>query len=241
MLHGPQRDFFDLDFQIPSICADHVASGQADIGIIPSFELTRQDLEIVPGTGIACHGPVRSILLISKVPAGEIRRLAVDSSSRTSVALARVLLERRYQVTPEFLPHPPDLDAMLRIADAALIIGDPALHIEPASLPYEVHDLGAEWVETTGLPMVFAVWAGRKEVITPEVIEAFQQSCRYGRERIDEMVASEAPRRGLARELVHRYLTYHIVHELGPKDYEGLQMFLSYARSTAATRVGAER
>jgi chorismate dehydratase len=233
MLHGPQRGFFDVDFQIPAICADHVASGQADIGIIPSFELTRQDLAIVPGTGIACHGPVRSILLVSKVPAGKIQRLAVDSSSRTSVELARVLLERRYQVRPEFIPHPPDLDAMLRLADASLVIGDPALRIDPANLPYEVHDLGAEWVETAGLPMVFAVWAGRKEAITPEVIEAFQQSCRYGRERIEEIVASEAPRRGFAPELVRRYLTRHIVHELGERDYEGLDAFLSAARSIA--------
>jgi chorismate dehydratase len=229
MLHGPQRRVFDLDFQIPAVCADHVASGQADIGIIPSFELTRQDLEIVPGTGIACHGPVRSILLISKRPAAAIRRLAVDSSSRTSVALARVLLARRYQVQAEFVPHPPDLEAMLAVADAALIIGDPALHIEPAALPYEVHDLGAEWVETTGLPMVFAVWAGRREAVTPEVIEAFRESCRYGRARIEEIVQMEAPRRGLAPELVRQYLTRHIVHQLGPRDYQGLEMFLSCA------------
>ncbi|HEY7390070.1 MAG TPA: menaquinone biosynthesis protein [Bryobacteraceae bacterium] len=233
MLHGPQRGFFDLDFQIPAVCADHVASGRADIGIIPSFELTRQDLGIVSGAGIACHGPVRSILLVSKVPAAKIQRLAVDSSSRTSVELARVLLARRYRVRPEFIPHPPDLDAMLRLADAALVIGDPALHLDPASLPYEVHDLGAEWVETTGLPMVFAVWAGRKEVITPEVIDVFQQSCRYGRERIEEIVASEAPRRGFTPELVRQYLTRHIVHELGAQDYEGLDRFLSAARSVS--------
>jgi chorismate dehydratase len=235
MLHGPQRGIFDLDFQIPAVCADHMASGQADIGIIPSFELTRQDLEIVPGTGIACHGPVRSILLISKRPAGEIRSLAVDSSSRTSVALARVMLARRYGAAPEFVPHPPDLDAMLRIADAALIIGDPALHIDPATVPYQVHDLGAEWVETTGLPMVFAVWAGRREVITPEVVDAFQQSCRYGRERIEAIVKAEAPRRGLAPELVRQYLTHHIVHELGDKDYDGLRTFLSLVGHAQAT------
>ena len=231
MLHGTQRGLFDLDFQIPAVCADQLASGAADIGIIPSFELTRLDLEILPGTGIACHGPVRSILLISKLPAREIRRLAVDSSSRTSVQLARVLLAQRYHANPELVSHAPDLEAMLRIADAALVIGDPALHIEPGQLPYEVHDLGGEWVQETGLPMVFAVWAGRKEVVTPEVIEAFQQSCRYGRERIEEIVNAEAPRRGLAPELVRAYLGRHIVHELGPRDYEGLRLFLSRARA----------
>ena len=119
MLHGAQRGLFDLDFQIPAVCADQLASGAADIGIVPSFELTRLDLEILPGTGIACHGPVRSILLISKVPANQIRRLAVDSSSRTSVQLARVLLAERYQAKPELVSRTPDLEAMLRIADAA--------------------------------------------------------------------------------------------------------------------------
>ncbi len=235
MLHGPQRGLFDLDFQIPAACADQVASGAADIGIIPSFELTRQDLEVIPGAGIACHGPVRSILLVSARPAGEIRRLAVDSSSRTSVQLARILLERRFAAEPELIPHAPDLDAMLRIADAALIIGDPALRIEPSRLPYQVYDLGKEWVEMTGLPFVFAVWAGRKSVITPEVIEAFQQSCRFGRARIEEIVAAESGRREIAPELVREYLTRHIVHELGARDYEGMGRFLNYARRQAQT------
>lgn len=233
MLHGPQRGIFDLDFQIPAACADQVAAGAADIGIIPSFELTRQDLEVVPGTGIACHGPVRSILLISSRPAAEIRRLAVDSSSRTSVQLARVILDRRFGATPEFIAHPPDLDAMLRIADAALIIGDPALHIDPARLPYHVYDLGKEWVEMTGLPFVFAVWAGRKSVITPDVVKAFQESCRYGRERIEEIVSAESGRREIAPALVREYLTRHIVHEIGARDYEGMDLFLSYARQAA--------
>lgn len=233
MLHGPQRGLFDLDFQIPAACADQLASGAADIGIIPSFELTRQSLEVIPGAGIACHGPVRSILLVSARPAGEIHRLAADSSSRTSVQLARVLLERRFAVEPELIPHTPDLDAMLRIADAALIIGDPALRIEPSRLPYYVYDLGKEWVEMTGLPFVFAVWAGRKSVITPGVVDAFQQSCRFGRERIEEIVAAESGRREISRDLVREYLTHRIVHELGPRDYEGMDRFLEYARPRA--------
>lgn len=233
MLHGPQRGLFDLDFQIPAACADQLASGAADIGIIPSFELTRQSLEVIPGAGIACHGPVRSILLVSARPAGEIHRLAADSSSRTSVQLARVLLERRFAVEPELIPHTPDLDAMLRIADAALIIGDPALRIEPSRLPYYVYDLGKEWVEMTGLPFVFAVWAGRKSVITPGVVDAFQQSCRFGRERIEEIVAAESGRREIPRDLVREYLTHRIVHELGPRDYEGMDRFLEYARPRA--------
>jgi predicted solute-binding protein len=237
MLHGPGRDRFDLEFRLPAGVADQLASGAADIGIVPSFELTRQDLEIIPGAGIACHGAVRSILLISSRPAAQIRSLALDSSSRTSVELVRIILRHRYGVTPESVSHAPDLDAMMRIADAALIIGDPALRIDPASLPWHVYDLGAEWVEMTGLPMVFAVWAGRKGTVTPELVAAFQESCRYGLDRLEEIVAVESAARGFAPELVREYLTRHIVHELGPRDYQGMELFLEYASGGAAAEM----
>jgi len=228
MLHGPQRNLFDLEFRIPAECADRLASGEADIGIIPSFELTKQDLEIIPGAGIACHGAVRSILLISKVPAAEIRTLAADSSSRTSVELARVILDRKYSATPRQISHVPDLERMIEIADAALIIGDPALHIE-LDIPYHVYDLGAEWTGMTGLPMVFAVWAGRKGCVTPELAKAFVESYRYGCTHMDEIVAAESMSRGFPPQVVREYLTRYIVHELGPRDYEGMELFLRYA------------
>ena len=237
MLHGPQNGIFELDFRVPSGCADQLASGAADIGIVPSFELTRQDLEVIEGVGIACHGAVRSILLVSSRPAREIRTLAVDSSSRTSVQLARIILKQRYGAEPVIAAHAPDLEAMLSVADAALIIGDPALRIEPECLPYHVYDLGAEWVEMTGLPMVFAVWAGRRGAVTPPAAEVFRESWRYGRGRIEEIVAAEAPRRGFSARLVRDYLTNHIVHELGPRDYEGMELFLRYAREGAARPV----
>ncbi len=230
MLHGTQQGLFDLEFAIPSVCADRLASGEADIGIVPSFELTRQRLEVIPGAGIACHGAVRSILLISRRPAAEIRTLAADSSSRTSVELARVILARKFGAKPEIVRQAPDLDAMLQTADAALIIGDPALRIDPEKLPHYAYDLGAEWVEMTGLPMVFAVWAAQPGIVTDEIADAFRESCRYGRERMETIVASEAAQREFAPELVREYLTTHIVHELGAQDYEGMDLFLNYAR-----------
>jgi chorismate dehydratase len=235
MLHGPQQGLFDLDFRIPAGCADQMASGDADIGIVPSFELTRQNLEIVRGAGIACHGPVRSILLLSAKPAADIRSLAVDSSSRTSVQLARVILSRKFGATPDVFPHVPDAEAMLRKADAALIIGDPALRLDPARLPYRCYDLGAEWVEMTGLPMVFAVWAGRPGIVSPAIGDAFRASCRYGREHMDEIVALESARREFPPEVVREYLTRHIVHELDDRDYQGMELFLRYARELDRT------
>jgi len=233
MVHGPQQGLFDLEFKIPAVCADRMASGAADIGIVPSFELTRQNLDIVPGAGIACHGPVRSILLLSTKPVAEIRTLAADSSSRTSVQLARVILARKFGVSPEVHTHAPDLDGMLRHADAALIIGDPALRIDPSRLPYNWLDLGAEWVEMTGLPMVFAVWAAQPGAASPQVVEAFSASCRYGRERIEDIVGIESARREFPPEVVREYLTRHIVHELGERDYAGMELFLRYARELA--------
>ena len=241
MVHGPQKGLFDLIFRLPSECADDLASGAADIGIVPSFELTRQDLQIIPGAGIACHGAVRSILLVSSRPAGEIRTLAADSSSRTSVELARVILERRYGAQVEIAAHPPDLPAMLGAADAALIIGDPALRLDPEALPYHVYDLGAEWHQWTGLPMVFAVWAARKGVAIEGVEEAFRASCEWGREHIEEIVTVEAPRRGFEPALVWEYLTRHIVHGLGPAEYRGMELFLSYARQLTAPDLSRHR
>jgi predicted solute-binding protein len=229
MLHGDQRELFDLSFAIPSECAARVADGRADIGIVPSIELSRQSLDIIPGAGIACHGAVRSILLVSKVPFPGIQRLAVDSSSRTSVILSRVILARKFDAHPEVFAHPPDLVTMLETADAALIIGDPALLIDPATIPFHTLDLGAEWVELTGLPMVFAVWAARAGFPTQDPAP-FTDSLRFGRRHLDDILRLEQPRLGISPELAREYLTRHIVNELGPREYDGLALFLQYAK-----------
>ena len=129
------------------------------------------------------------------------------------------------------MPHDPDLTRMLAVADAALIIGDPALHLDPQILGERVLDLGAEWTDMTGLPMVFAVWAGRKEAITPNVEAIFQASYEFGRDHLDEIIRMEAASRGLSEELARQYLTRHIVCELGGAEYRGLELFLEYARA----------
>jgi chorismate dehydratase len=227
---GPAlRDTFDLRFALPSECADQLASGRADIGIVPVIEMARQGLDYFPGTGIACHGPVRSILLVSKVPFREIRTLATDSGSRTSAMLAQVILAERFGVKPRVFSHPADLVKMLGQADAALLIGDAALRVDPATLPFQTLDLGAEWVALTGLPMVFAVWAGRKEVIHEPYGQAFLDSCRFGLAHMDDIVRAEAPARQFDPDLVRRYLTQHIVFELGEKDYEGMRLYIQHA------------
>jgi len=218
-----------LNFAVPSECADQLASGEADIGILPVIEMARQRLDFFRGSGIASFGPVRSILLISKVPFGEIRTLATDSGSRTSVMLARIILAEKFAATPSLLSLAPDLHAMLGAADAALLIGDAALYVDPAALPFHTLDLGQEWNTLTGLPMVFAVWAGRKGTLRQVSGDTLLASCRFGLSRIDEIVRHEAPRRGLPESLVREYLTRHIVFELGEREYAGLDLFLRRA------------
>jgi predicted solute-binding protein len=233
-LHGPGRGIFDFRFDLPAECARVLGSGDVAIGLVPCAELDRLGLDYLPETGIACEGPVRSILLISKGPVREIRTLAVDSGSRSSVALSRILLAERYGCQPRFEPMAPELEPMLAACDAALIIGDPALRLEPAELPYEVLDLGAEWVEWSGLPMVFAVWAGKKAHLTADVARAFQDSCRWGLGHINEVIAAGAKERDYREELVREYLTRHIVYELGPRHIEGLELFRKLARAVPA-------
>jgi predicted solute-binding protein len=231
-LNSPSlRDMFDLRFALPSACADQMARGEAEIGILPVIEMARQGLDYFPGTGIACRGPVRTILLLSKVPFEQIRTLAADSGSRTSVMLSRVILAERYGATPTVATRVANLEEMLAHADAALIIGDPALHIDPATTPYRCLDLGDEWVKMTGLPMVFAVWSARSELIQEPYIKAFRNSCVYGLNHMDDIVRQESSLRQVPAPLTRAYLTKHIVFELEDKDYEGMRRYLELALS----------
>jgi len=234
LLHDPaQQHGVDLRFALPSECAAQLAAGEADIGIIPAIEMARQKLDYFRGTGISCHGPVRSILLISKVPYGEIRTLATDSGSRSSVMLSRIILAEKFGLrddrAPRLISQPPDLAAMLGRADAALLIGDAALRVDPETLPFQTLDLGEEWNNLTGLPMVFAVWAGRKEALEPRIGKALIESCRYGLQHLDEIVEHESKTRNFSPSLVRTYLTRNIVCELGDRDYAGLDLYLKHA------------
>ncbi len=229
MLRGPQKERVQLSFSIPSICATEVERGDIDVGLVPVAEIARQGLEIVPGVGIACLGAVRSILLFSKAPWRQVRTVAADLSSRTSVQLARVILRERFGVEPEVTPQAPVLEAMLAQADAALVIGDPALRMHPETLPFASLDLGAEWFKLTRLPMVFAAWAGKPGLPIEEFSEIARGSYQFGRERLDEIVEEQYAVRGITRELAKKYLTQYIRFELGAKELEGLERFLRLA------------
>jgi chorismate dehydratase len=229
MLKGPQKALVDLTFSTPSVCAAQLDGGAIDVGLVPVAEIARQGLEIVPGLGIAAQGAVRSILLFSKVPWHSVRTLATDSSSRTSVELARVVLRERFGVTPVLLPSEPNLDRMLESADAALIIGDPALRIEPSELPYEWLDLAEAWSALTHLPFVFAAWAGKPGIPVESVAALALGSYRFGWEQVAEIVRTESAPRGISESLADRYLRHHLWYEIGPKELAGWEAFLSMA------------
>jgi predicted solute-binding protein len=239
LLHGPQCDAARLTFALPSECAAQLADGSAGIGLVPVGALIDNPLTIYGDLGIACRGPVRSILLISKTPPERIRTLATDASSRSSALLARIVLDRRYGVEPALAVRPPSMAGMLADSDACLLIGDPALRLDPAALRiagFHVLDLGAEWTGMTGLPMVFAVWAGQPGLLDSKV---FSDSWRFGMDHLDAIVAHEAPRRGLAPELARRYLTEHIVYRLGEPELAGMRLYMNYASEIVQSPVPA--
>ena len=228
MLHGDERGLFDLSFAIPAECADRLADGRADIGIVPSVELNRQKLRDYSRDGYRLRWSGAQHFADLESAVREIRTLATDSSSRTSVALSRIVLAKKYGVEPRLYSERPHLGSMLEHCDAALIIGDAALVLDPADLPFHVLDLGTEWTGMTGLPMVFAVWAARAEVPRQDPAP-FQASLRFGMEHMEDIVREEHPKLGISEALAREYLTRNIVFELGDREYQGLATFLQYA------------
>jgi chorismate dehydratase len=239
LVHGPHRARFAVNNMLPSLCADALrapmeSNAAADAGIIPSIEYQRiAGLKVVPGLAVASAGPVRSVLLISKVPVQQIRSVALDTSSRTSVCLAQILMARHYHIAPLAISHAPNLKSMLARCDAAMMIGDPALASDFPGL--EVRDLADDWREMTGLPFVFAVWAVRTAAAQPGLIAAFQESAAYALANLDSIIPEERARTGLAPELIRSYLTENIDFTLGERNLAGLRLFFELAHELGHT------
>ena len=228
MLKGDQQGKYDLDFTTPAQCADDLGCREAAIGIVPSIEYQRMDrLLVLPGCSIASKGIVKSVLLLSKMPIEQVETVALDNSSRTSAALVRVLLQKFYSRHVSVAPADPDPDRMLQNADAALLIGDPALTFDGGTL--KVYDLAAEWKKFTGLPFVFAVWAGHEEAGLGRFCTDFEASRDYGLNHLDDIAREYAPRLGLSREAVKVYLKENIDYSLDEENRRGLQLFFRLA------------
>ncbi|MGB0110665.1 MAG: menaquinone biosynthesis protein [Terriglobales bacterium] len=237
--HAEAGADFDISYTIPSACAEALRAGTADIGIIPAAAYTTvPDLVIIPDVAIAARHAVRSILLVSKMPIDaqwtQVRSVALDTSSMTSVALAKILFAKWLGGARDYKPMAPDLDAMLDkkrpgACDAALLIGDPALQVDRTR--YFTLDLAEEWRARTGKSFVFAFWAIRKQALAGRngraIVEVFQKSRDQGLSPTNlEAIAQEwAPRLGLTVEVIRVYLTHHIHYYLDPPCLEGLELY----------------
>lgn len=223
-----RNDLFSLRFDVPSKCAALLHEGSIDVGMIPSIEYLRgRDYRIVPDVGIMSDGTVASVALFTTTPVGRIRSIAVDTSSRTSHALLRILCLERFGIDPDFQPMPPDPEEMLRRCDAALLIGDPALFLDHARLGADKIDLGDHWRSLTGLPFVWAFWAGRRDALSATAVEALIAARDSGVAASDEIAAAycgpdRAPR-GQA------YLRENIRYTLGDREEAGLMKYYELA------------
>jgi chorismate dehydratase len=221
---------WQVRYDVPSVCAALLHAGEVDLGLVPSVEYLRSpDYRMVPGIGVGSRGPVASVAMYTHREVPAIRSIALDTSSRTSVALIRVLCRHHFHIDPEFVAHGPDLVAMTRAADAALLIGDPAFDAEHEALGLRKVDLGEEWFRMTGLPFIYAAWTGRAGAVAADEVRALQEAQAEG-VRDAEAIAAEYGRgddRRTAKALA--YLRDNVKYGIGPDEAKGLQLFLDYA------------
>lgn len=253
---GPLAGKYDLSFAVPSQCSEALKRGEVDVAIIPAIEYQRIDNTVVlPGMAVAADGEVRSLLVVSKKPIDRARRIALDTSSRATVALVKMLAPGHWNINPEFVDAAPDPSEMLQSADAALIIGDPALRIaikmdqlsnkvpseerccqgDPDEMPVQgfetlfIYDVAQQWREMTGKPCVLAIWVGRKEAITPEVVADFQASKEYGVARAREIAEAASIKLDLPVPELERYLTENVRFDLDGNNLAGLNLYFEKA------------
>lgn len=227
-LHGRK-----LILDLPSRLADRLARRELDVALIPSVEFLRgEQLSIISDACIACRGPVRSVQLLFRKPPEQVRTLALDEGSRTSRALAQVLLHQQYGITPTLLPLPIDASLESIDADALLVIGDRAMSLNTTSY-VDAWDLGEKWLALTGLPFVFAMWVANpvNEILdhAAELTEALRSARDEGLERLSDIIAVEAPKYQLTPENCRRYFESELHFFLGPQELAGLDLFRSHA------------
>ncbi|HSB76604.1 MAG TPA: menaquinone biosynthesis protein [Terriglobales bacterium] len=238
--HGAAAKDFEIFYSVPSSCAAALRDGSGDIGIIPAIAYNSiPGLVIIPEVAIAARGPVRSILLVSKVPLEHVKTVATDNSSMTSVALTRVLFARWWGGGREFRSLAPHLPTMLRECDAALVIGDPALQVDRSR--YHVLDLAEEWKRLSGESFVFAFWAVREAALPAaesglDIAGIFQASRDHGLQPAAlEIIAGEwSARLGITPAEVKDYLTHNIHYQLDQDCLQGMRLFFRYAAECGA-------
>lgn len=237
-LRGCYADRFDAAFHPPAQVADRLARGELDIGLIPAIEVQRiPGLSVLPGLCVAATREVRSVLLVARCPVEEVREVSLDLNSRTSAALVQIVLADRYGLRPRYRQALPEVEAMLRESDAALVIGDPALQVDRGR--FLVLDLAAEWRALSGHPAVFAVWAVRQGVDLPDLMSVFQASLDLGLAEIETLISVYARELTLPVDEVRRYLLEYLSYSLGAEELAGLAEY--YRRAALHGLIPAAR
>jgi len=215
----------EVSLNYPSRLADDLATGDLDIGLIPVVECMRDpDYEIISDACVATCGPVLSVKLYSRVPPGFIRTLALDEGSRTSAALARIMLHERFGVVPSRRALPLGRSVADTDADAILLIGDRAMHA-PAEQFDTVWDLGEEWLNWTGLPFVFAAWVARSGTASDRIINRLGEARDRGVSRIPAIARREAAKLGISAAGAESYLKDNLRFRLASAERSGLRLF----------------
>ena len=227
LVHGLDRETrFEVRYDIPSECARLLHAQEIDLGLVPSIEFLRgpRPYRLVPGPAVTSFGKVASVAIYTRRDPKDLRSIAMDSSSRTSVALAAILLRRVFGVAPEAVSMPPDLDVMLECADAALIIGDKALFLEPEEAITKI-DLGELWTSHTGLPFVYAFWAGRPGALGEDEVRTLKKTRDASLALTREISEFYFPEDAERQDISDRYLRDNIKYYMGPDERAGLERF----------------
>ena len=219
----------DLVFDYPSRLADRLANGELDIALIPALEYFRgDDYAIVSDACIGCRGPVMSVKLLSRVPINTIRTLALDEGSRTSVALVQILLHERANVRPVTEPLPMGARIDDTEADAVLVIGDRAMHVDESKFA-EVWDLGDQWCRWSELPFVFALWVTRRNADVCEMSAQLSAVRDAGLHQLKEIAAEYGPQVGLTEHQAYVYLNDYLYFYFGTREKQGLDLYYRHA------------
>lgn len=214
----------DVIEAVPSELARMLERGEVATALVSSFELFRvPGLSYAPGIAVAAEGSVRSVRLLSRVPWDRVKSVALDASSLTSAALTKILLHEQFGLTPRFIDHRPDLNTMLQVADAALLIGDPGYREYDPGL-YTL-DLGAAWKDLTGLPFVYALWIGHPSGLTDSLSAVLRKAKEWGTANLRPIALTEYGRLDETFERTHDYLTEVMRYDLGPREEEALRIF----------------
>ena len=220
---------YELLFDLPSRLADRLASGELDVALIPAIEaVAHPEYTIVSDACIGCQGPVWSVKLFSRVPAAEIRTLALDEGSRTSQALTRAFLAKKFNVFPRCETLSIDQDWRHCDCDAALVIGDRAMNAKSESFPYSL-DLGTAWTCWTQKPFVFAVWAARPGSDFEGLSDLLSQARDAGQQELESIARENAARYDLSIQDCWRYLQQNIHYYLGDEEKLGMQLYFDFA------------